>query len=61
MIKSDTIDRPKAQSDEAVHQPELPPNVNERLCHLFRASLKIGRIHPLYLPVLRYRHSRAAT
>lgn len=29
--------------------------VNERLSHLFRASLRNGRIHPLYLPMLKYR------
>lgn len=40
--------------------PAVPPAINERLCHLFRASLKIGRIHPLYLPVLKYRHAQAA-
>lgn len=37
-----------------------PESLNERLCHLFRASLKNGRIHPLYLPILKYRHSRIA-
>lgn len=40
--------------------PAVPPAINERLCHLFRASLRIGRIHPLYLPVLKYRHAQAA-
>ena len=29
-----------------------------RLCHLFRATLKNGRIHPLYLPMLKYRHAK---
>jgi hypothetical protein len=28
---------------------------DERLRHLFRAFLKQGRIHPLYLPLLQYR------
>jgi hypothetical protein len=37
----------------------LAPDVAERLSFLFRASLRDGRIHPLYLPVLRYRHSQA--
>ena len=40
--------------------PTAEPTVNERLCHLFRTSLKNGRIHPLYLPVLKYRHARQA-
>jgi hypothetical protein len=37
----------------------VAPSVNERLCHLFRASLKNGCIHPLYLPILKYRHAQA--
>jgi hypothetical protein len=37
----------------------LAPEIAERLSFLFRASLKDGRIHPLYLPILRYRHSQA--
>jgi hypothetical protein len=28
---------------------------SDRLSHLFRVSLRSGRIHPLYLPVLKYR------
>jgi hypothetical protein len=36
----------------------LAPEIRDRLRHLFRDSLKKGRIHPLYLPMLRYRQSR---
>ena len=33
---------------------------SDRLSHLFRVSLRSGRIHPLYLPVLKYRlHAKA--
>jgi hypothetical protein len=42
-------------------QRALAPDVAERLSFLFRASLKEGRIHPLYLPMLRYRHAQAGT
>ena len=38
----------------------MPPVADERLCHLFRASLRVGRIHPLYLPVMKYRHAQMA-
>lgn len=30
----------------------------ERLRHLFRASLKLGLVHPLYLPLLQYRQAK---
>lgn len=48
--------------DESCYTPATPaavcavePTVEERLRHLFRAFLKQGRIHPLYLPLLQYR------
>jgi hypothetical protein len=41
-------------------QAALPPEVRERLSHLFRGTLKEGCIHPLYLPMLRYRSARSA-
>ncbi len=47
---------------DAAPLPEAPAAVcaagsaaDERLRHLFRAFLKQGRIHPLYLPLLQYR------
>lgn len=32
--------------------------VDERLGFLFRGSLSQGRIHPLYLPLLKYRQAQ---
>ena len=33
----------------------LSPTMQKRLQHLFRHSLRAGRIHPLYQPILSYR------
>lgn len=47
----------------AVHDTTRPATLspaNDRLSFLFRASLKEGRIHPLYLPMLRYRSAGTA-
>lgn len=35
------------------------PTAGERLSYLFRDSIRTGRLHPLYLPLLRYRNVRA--
>lgn len=32
--------------------------VQDRLNHLFRNSLQRGRLHPLYLPILKYRQGK---
>ncbi len=32
--------------------------VQDRLNHLFRTSLQRGRIHPLYLPIQKYRQGK---
>ena len=37
----------------------LSPTVRTRLQHLFRHSLRAGRIHPLYQPILSYRLTHA--
>lgn len=50
-----------APSAGAVAAFKPAPNTNERLSHLFRASLKNATIHPLYLPILKYRQSRIDT
>lgn len=46
---------PHAAGEQATATPELA-----RLAYLFRASLSNGRIHPLYLPVLKYRQTHHA-
>ncbi len=38
-----------------------PVPAGERLSHLFRASLRDGRIHPLYLHVLSYRQAKSVS
>jgi hypothetical protein len=49
-----------AAADAAKPGKAIAAKADERLCHLFRDTLKDGRIHPLYLPLLKYRHTRAA-
>lgn len=56
---------PSLTHEAAIAAQTLPPQRSfapgsERLNHLFRAALKDGRIHPLYMPLLKYRLARAA-
>ena len=37
-----------------------PPSSGERLAQLFSATLKQGRLHPLYRPLLNYRNAALA-
>ncbi|WP_157604045.1 hypothetical protein [Rhizobacter sp. Root1221] len=39
----------------------LSPTAQTRIDHLFRHSLRAGRIHPLYPQMLKYRQARAHT
>ena len=39
----------------------ISPTVQTRLQHLFRNSLRAGRIHPLYQPMLKYRLARTTS
>lgn len=49
---------PSMQAESTASPATLSPEVNDRLSYLFRATLKSGRVHPLYLPMLRYRLAR---
>lgn len=56
-LLSDPVSTPPATLRDSL-APEAAGPVEQRLAHLFRGSLKAGRIHPLYLPMLRYRQAR---
>ena len=44
---------------DSIASEATTPAADARLAHLFRASLSQGRLHPLYVPMLRYRGTRA--
>ena len=54
---------PCAHARAATTSPSGEPAAatGERLLRLFSASLKQGRLHPLYLPLLNYRGAGSAT
>ncbi len=53
---------PCAHAQAATPSPagELAAATGERLLRLFSASLKQGRLHPLYMPLLNYRGAGSA-
>jgi hypothetical protein len=57
LLSTPIADTPTLRETLAAHELPAASAQEQRLAHIFRGTLKLGRIHPLYLQVLKYRQA----